>query len=309
MDVHLPIADVTVNALALIAIGGGVGLLSGFFGIGGAFLMTPLLTMIGIPPAVAVATGVNQVAASSVSGAFAHWRRGNVDPVMALVLTAGGFVGSLAGVAVFAWLKRMGQLDLAIGLSYVVLLGSLGGLMLVESLRALLRRRAGRATRGRLHQHHLLHGLPLKMRFRRSRLYISALLPFALGVLTGVMTAVMGVGGGFVLIPAMIYLIGMPTGVTVGTSLMQISLVASVTTMLQAIGSHAVDVVLALFLVIGGIIGAQIGTRLGAKLAGEQLRILLAVIVLAVGLQVAWQLATTPADIFSLDVLQIGAGG
>jgi uncharacterized membrane protein YfcA len=302
MNIYLPIAEDSVGLLQLLAIGGGVGVLSGLFGVGGGFLLTPLLIFLGIAPTVSVGTAANQIVASSVSGLLAHWQRGNVDFRMGAVLTAGGLVGSAAGVWVFSLLKRLGQIDLAIGASYVVLLGSLGALMLYESVGTYVRRRRRPGQLGRLHQHYLLARLPFRMRFRKSRLYISAILPAALGFAVGVMTAIMGVGGGFLLVPAMIYLIGMPTSVVVGTSLFQIGIVSAGVTFMQATQNHNVDGILALILIGGGVIGAQIGAGLGAKLRGEQLRILLALIVLAVCVEVAVNLTVAPADPYSVEV-------
>ena len=222
MNIYLPIAEMSVDVFLILGLGGAIGFLSGLFGVGGGFLMTPLLIFIGIPPAVAVASEANQILAASVSGAWAHMRRGNVDIKMGLVLTAGGFVGSSVGVVIFTLLRQLGQVELLIALSYVLLLGAIGSLMLVESSRTILRRQSGTETRGKLHQHIWLHGLPFKMRFRRSRLYISALLPIGIGFFIGILAAIMGVGGGFIMVPAMIYLLGMPTVMVVGTSLFQI---------------------------------------------------------------------------------------
>jgi len=301
MQLYLPIAEMSVNFVALLALGGGVGLLSGLFGVGGGFLMTPLLIFIGIPPAVAVGTEANQVVASSVSGVLAHMRRGNVDFKMGTVLLAGGLVGSSFGVWLFAFLRGMGQIDLAIALSYVILLGTVGSLMLIESMRAWRRARApGGAPRAKLHQHNMLQRLPFKMRFRKSKLYISALLPFCVGAGVGVLAALMGVGGGFIMVPAMIYLLGMPTSVVVGTSLFQIIFVTANVTFLQAVTNQTVDVMLAILLVVGGVIGAQIGARLSGRLRGEELRFLLALIVLGVALKLAVDLVLTPDDLFSL---------
>jgi uncharacterized membrane protein YfcA len=300
MLIYLPIAEISVDVLTILALGGGVGLLSGLFGVGGGFLMTPLLIFIGVPPPVAVGSEAAQIVASSVSGVLAHMRRGNVDFRMGLVLLLGGFVGSTVGVKLFAFLRTIGQVDLVIALSYVVILGGVGGLMFAESMRALLRRRAGTTRRGKLHQHTWLHGLPLKMRFPRSKLYISSLLPFSLGALIGVLAALMGVGGGFIMVPAMIYVLGMPTSVVVGTSLFQIIFVTANVTFLQAYENQTVDIILALLLLIGGVIGAQIGARLGAKLRGEQLRGLMALMVLAVALKLAYDLVATPDDVYSL---------
>lgn len=303
MQIYLPIAELSVNVLVILGLGGVVGILSGVFGVGGGFIMTPLLMFLGVPPAVAVGTGANQIVASSVSGLIAHWRRGNVDIPMGLVLSLGGFAGSAAGVVLFKALHRMGQIDLVITLSYVLFLGIIGGVMLIEGLAAGRKRRriaAGLAERRKLHQHTWIHGLPLKMRFRRSKLYISALLPAGVGFAVGVLVAIMGVGGGFVMVPAMIYLLGMPTSVVVGTSLFQILFVTANATLLQAALNHTVDVVLAMLLLVGGVVGAQWGARLGARLKPEQLRVLLALMVLAVCGRLMWELVVPPDDLFSL---------
>jgi len=303
MQIYLPIAELSVNAFLLLGMGAGVGFLSGLFGVGGGFLMTPLLIFVGIPPAVAVATEANQIVASSVSGALAHWRRGNVDVKMGVVLLIGGFIGSTLGVWVFGLLRGLGQIDLVIRLSYVVFLGIIGALMLVESLRAISRQRKPGGKRRKLHQHNWLHGLPFKMRFRRSKLYISALLPLGIGVLVGMLAAIMGVGGGFIMVPAMIYLLGMPTAMVVGTSLFQIIFVTANVTFLQAWQNQTVDVFLALLLLTGGVIGAQFGTRAGAKLPGEHLRSMLALIVLGVCCRLAYDLLARPDDLFSIGAI------
>ncbi|HIC82256.1 MAG TPA: sulfite exporter TauE/SafE family protein [Kiloniellaceae bacterium] len=300
MNIYLPIAEISVNVFLLLGMGGAVGFLSGLFGVGGGFLMTPLLIFIGVPPAVAVATEANQIMAASVSGVLAHWRRGNVDFRMGGVLLFGGTLGSISGVWLFTLLRGLGQLDLVISLCYVVLLGVVGTLMFVESSRALFRRRRQVDVRRKLHQHHWMHGLPLKMRFRKSKLYISALLPILIGFVVGILAAIMGVGGGFIMVPAMIYLLGMPTSVVVGTSLFQIIFVTGTVTFLQATENQTVDAILALILLTGGVIGAQIGTRVGTRLRGEQLRGLLAVLVLAVCGKLAYDLIATPGDIFIL---------
>ncbi len=300
MDIYLPIAEVSLDLFVLLGLGGAVGFLSGVFGVGGGFLLTPLLMFIGVPPAVAVASSANQLVGASVSGVIGHWRRGNVDFKMGWILLAGGLVGSALGVWVFTLLKRLGQVELAISVGYVLLLGTLGVLMMIESIRALFRRRRPGARRRRLHQHYWVHGLPLKTRFRRSKLYISALLPIGLGFLIGVLGAILGVGGGFIMVPAMIYMLGMPTSVVPGTSLLQIIFVAANVTLLQAYTNRTVDAVLAMVLLVGGVIGAQIGSRFGTRLRGEQLRLLLALLVLAVGAKLAFDLTVRPADPYSV---------
>jgi uncharacterized membrane protein YfcA len=302
MQIYLPIAEMSVNVFLLLGMGGGVGFLSGLFGVGGGFLMTPLLIFIGIPPAVAVGTEANQIIAASVSGVLAHWRRGNVDFKMGLVLLLGGFAGSTLGVMLFSFLRGLGQIDLVISLSYVIFLGAIGSLMLFESAKTMRRRKTSPGQRRKLHQHTWVHGLPFKMRFRRSKLYISALLPLAVGFLVGVLAAIMGVGGGFVMVPAMIYLLGMPTNVVIGTSLFQIIFVTANVTFLQAYANQTVDVVLALMLLSGAVIGAQFGARAGAKLHGEELRGLLALMVLAVCGKLFFDLLVTPDDVYSIGV-------
>jgi uncharacterized membrane protein YfcA len=275
-----------------------VGFLSGVFGVGGGFLLTPLLIFIGVPPAVAVASSANQLVGASVSGVLAHWRRGHVDFKMGFTLLLGGIAGSIVGVWLFTLFARLGQIELVISLCYVVLLGTLGFMMAIESVRAMLRQRRPGGVRRRLHRHIWLHGLPLKTRYRRSQLYISALLPVGLGFLVGVLSAVMGIGGGFIMVPAMIYTLGMPTSMVPGTSLLQIIFVAANVTMLQAYTNHTVDAVLAMLLLVGGVIGAQFGTRFGTRLRGEQLRFLLALLVLAVAAKLAHDLTLRPANLF-----------
>jgi hypothetical protein len=300
MDIYLPIAEMSVNLFLLLGLGGAVGFLSGVFGVGGGFLMTPLLIFIGIPPPVAVGTQASQILAASFSGTLAHMRRGNVDVRMGLVLVLGGLLGSVIGIWLFGLLRRLGQIDLSISLAYVLFLGIVGALMLVESVRAWFRMRARRDTFTKRHRHLWLHGLPLKIRFHKSRLYISSLMPFGLGAVAGILVAIMGVGGGFLMVPAMIYLLGMPTQMVVGTSLFQISFVTAVTTFLHAANNHTVDVVLALALIVGGVIGAQFGSSAGAHLRGEQLRLLLALIVLAVCAKLGYDLVAPPEDLYSL---------
>ena len=304
MYIYLPIAEVSMHIGIIIGLGGGVGFLSGLFGVGGGFLMTPLLIFFGIPPAVAVSTEANQIVASSVSGVLAHMRRGNVDFKMGGILMAGGVIGSSLGVALFSFLQSIGQIDLVIQLSYVVFLGIIGSLMLTESVRTIIRSRKPGAVRGKLHQHNWLHGLPLKMRFRRSKLYISAILPLALGAFVGILAAIMGVGGGFIMVPAMIYLLGMPTSVVVGTSLFQIIFVTANVTLLQSIQTQTVDFLLAGLLLFGAVIGAQFGSRTGALLRGEQLRGLLALMVLAVCIKIGYDLVVRPEDLLSVELLR-----
>ena len=300
MQVYLPIAEVSVNAFLLLGLGGIVGFLSGMFGVGGGFLITPLLFFIGVPPAVAVATGANQVVASSISGVLAQVRRKAVDFQMGGVLLAGGIVGSALGVWVFRLMTKAGQIDLFVQLSYVFFLGLIGAMMLQESLRSLLRSRKPGGPIRRSHVHSWVHGLPLKMKFRASGLYISVIPPMLVGAVVGFLAAIMGVGGGFIMVPAMIYLLGMPTKVVIGTSLFQIIFVTAFTTVMHAVTSQTVDMLLALLLILGGVVGAQIGTRVGVRLKAEQLRILLSLLVLAVSARIAVDLLVKPAELYTV---------
>jgi uncharacterized membrane protein YfcA len=299
MQIYLPIAQMPVDPIVVLAMGALVGLLSGLLGIGGGFLMTPLLIFIGIPPAVAVATQSNQLVAASVSGVLAHWRRHNVDFKLGIVMLLGGAIGSIIGVGLFAKLKALGQIDLVISLTYVIFLGAVAGLMMVDNFKVLVLRRHV-AVRRKLHEHNALHRLPLRMRFPRSRLYISALLPLMIGFVGGLMVAIMGIGGGFILVPAMIYLLGMPIGLVAGTSLFQIIFTTGITTFLQAVTTHAVDVVLAAVLIVGGVVGAQVGTKLSHLLKPEYSRLAHALIVLVVAVKLAFDLFTQPDNLFSV---------
>jgi len=303
MPLYLPIAELSMNIFLVIGMGAVVGFLSGMFGVGGGFLMTPLLIFMGIPPAVAVATESNEITAASVSGALAHWRRQGVDVKMGLVLIVGGAVGSFFGAQVFTYLRSLGQVDLMISLAYVVFLGSVGGLMFWESVRAIYRQYKGikPKLKPREDRHKAwIHALPFKMRFRKSRLYISALLPLGIGMFVGVLAAIMGVGGGFVMVPAMIYLLGMPTNVVVGTSLFQIIFVTALTTIFHSVNTQTVDIFLAVLLLVGAVVGAQMGARLGLKLKGEQLRALLALMVLLVCVKMGVDLVVEPTELFSV---------
>ena len=302
MSIYLPIAEISVNLYLILLIGGGVGFLSGLFGVGGGFLMTPLLMLVGVPPAVAVATGANQVAGASFSGTLVHWRRRTVDFKMGLALLAGGLAGSAAGVQLFAVLRRLGQVELVVSLAYVVLLGTIGALMLVEGVRALRRSRGGAARRRSGRHHSWIQGLPFRVRFRGSNLYISVIPPLVVGAIVGVLSAIMGVGGGFVMIPLMIYVLGMATGVVVGTSLFQIMFLTAATTLMHAVLNHSVDAILAVLLLVGGVTGAQFGAMIGPKLRAEQLRVALALMVLAVAVKIGLELVQEPADRFSLVV-------
>jgi len=301
MQIYLPIAELPVNVLVILAMGAAVGFLSGMFGVGGGFLMTPLLIFLGIPPGVAVGTQATQVVASSVTGALAHWKRGSIDFKMGAVLLAGGVAGSISGIFVFRLLTQIGQIDLTISLVYVVFLTIIGALMMTESLRAMRAAAKGTpipASRGG--QHSWIHGLPFKMRFRRSKLYISVIPPALVGFFVGMLSAIMGVGGGFIMVPAMIYLLRMPTSVVIGTSLFQIVFVTALTGVMHSVENQTVDMMLGLILVIGGVVGAQYGVRAATRLRGEHLRALLAAIVLLMGLRLGWDLVTTPPDLYSI---------
>ncbi len=306
MTIYLPIAEMSVNIFIILGMGAAVGFLSGMFGVGGGFLITPLLIFYNIPPVVAVATGANQVVASSVSGAMTHFRRGSLDLKLGCMLLAGGLAGASVGMWIFVTLSSQGQIDLFISLIYVVLLGSIGTLMLWESVNALRRAARNEAPTPKRPGHHSwLQRLPFKMRFKKSKIYLSVLPILALGFSIGLLTP-LGIGGGFILVPAMIYLLRIPTNVVVGTSLFQVIFVSAFTTIAQASTSYSVDVVLALILMVASVIGAQYGVRVGQKLRGEQLRALLGLLVLAVGLRLAIALVVTPNDFYSI-VIQ-GAG-
>jgi uncharacterized membrane protein YfcA len=302
MQFYLPIAGISVNAFVLLGLGGIVGFLSGMFGVGGGFLITPLLILIGVPSGVAVATGANQVVASSISGVLAQFKRRAVDMPMGAVLTGGGLIGSTFGGWVFNVMSKLGQIDLFVQLSYVIFLGLVGGLMLIESLRAL--RRSDKAKVRRAHVHSWVHRMPFKMKFRTSGLYISVIPPLIVGAMVGFLSAIMGVGGGFVMVPAMIYLLGMPTKVVVGTSLLQITFVTAYTTLVHAVEHHTVDMMLALLLILGGVVGAQVGAKVGVRLKAEQLRILLSLMVLLVAGKIAFDLLATPTELFSVAVVK-----
>lgn len=302
MQIYLPIAEMSLNGLLLLGIGLAIGFLSGMFGIGGGFIMTPLLIFLGVPSGIAVGTGASQVMASSVSSALGHWQRGNVDLQMGLLLIGGGVVGAVSGVKIIYLLKQAGQLDFFVSLTYVLLLGVIGSLMLIESLRTLTAkptRAGGSARRGG--QHTWIQGLPLKRRFPDSKLYISTIPPVAIGAFVGWLTALMGVGGGFVMVPAMIYLLRMPTRMVIGTSAFQIVAVTAITTVLQSVQNHSVDVALALPLILGGVVGAQYGVGFAERLKAEQLRAGLALLVLAVAVRMAIGLVVPPTDLFATE--------
>jgi len=312
MPLYLPIAELSMDVFLVVGMGAVVGFLSGMFGVGGGFLMTPILIFAGVPPAVAVATESNEITAASVSGALAHWRRQGIDVKMGSVLIVGGAIGSFFGAQVFTYLKSLGQVDLMISLAYVVFLGSVGGLMFWESVRAILRQHRGyippKVSREDRHKA-WIHMLPFKMRFRKSKLYISALLPLLIGMLVGVLAAIMGVGGGFIMVPAMIYILGMPTNVVVGTSLFQIIFVTALTTIFHSVNTQTVDIFLAVLLLFGAVIGAQVGARVGFKLKGEHLRALLAMMVLLVCIKMGFGLVVEPDELFSVaEVSAAGAG-
>ena len=303
MQIYLPIAELSLNVFLLAAVGFAIGFLSGMFGVGGGFILTPLLIFLGVPPAVAVGSSANQVVAASVSSAVGHWRRNNVDVQMGLLLIGGGFVGAAAGVRVLALLRAMGQLDVFVTITYVVLLGVVGTLMLIESVQTLraapakpgpARRRGGHRT--------WIEGLPLKVRFRHSRIYASAIPFVAIGTFIGLLTAIMGVGGGFLLVPAMIYLLRIPTRIVIGTSTFQIVCVTAFTTILQAALNHSVDLMLSLPLMAGSVLGAQFGVGYADRFRAEQLRALLSLIVLAVVVRMAFGLVVRPADLYSIEV-------
>ncbi|MET0248426.1 MAG: sulfite exporter TauE/SafE family protein [Sphingobium sp.] len=301
MDLYLPIANLSVNALVIISLGGLVGVLSGMFGVGGGFLTTPLLIFYGIPPMVAAASAASQVTGASVSGVMTHLKRGTVDLRMGAVLTAGGILGAGIGVLLFRLLQSLGQIDTAIALLYVLMLGSIGFLMARESIQALIAIRTGRRPPARKRRHHpLVAALPMRWRFYRSGLYISPLAPLLLGMATGILTMLLGVGGGFIMVPAMLYLLGMATQSVVGTSLFQILFVTMATTMMHALTTKAVDLVLAILLLIGSVTGAQVGTRLSMTIRPEYLRATLATIVLLVAAVMALRLGWRPAEIFTV---------
>ncbi|WP_375612267.1 MULTISPECIES: sulfite exporter TauE/SafE family protein [unclassified Bartonella] len=304
MSIYLPIAEMSLNMLILIGMGVVAGFFSGLFGIGGGFLITPLLIFYNIPPAIAVGTGANQMIASSVTGAITHFRRRTLDIKLGILLAIGGGIGSLIGIQVFSVLKKLGQLDLMISLLYVILLGSVGSLMIVESWYDMMRKRKeGKANIRLAGRHNWIHRLPLKMRFRTSMIYVSIIPVLGIGLIVGLLSSIMGIGGGFFMIPALIYLLRVPTSVVIGTSLFQITFVSSFTTVLQSMTNQSVDIVLAFLLMLGGSIGAQYGTRVGRKLKAEQLRMALAFLVLIVCMRLAFQLFIRPDNLFSLDIL------
>jgi uncharacterized membrane protein YfcA len=308
VQVYLPIAELSMNLFFLVGIGGAVGFLSGLFGVGGGFLLTPLLIFSGVPSSVAVASVTGQVVAASTSGALSYYRRGQIDLHMALYLVLSGVLGAFGGVATFQVLRAAGQLDLVISLGFLILLGFVGTLMLVEAARAIMKRRAGIVVREKLpNQHNWFHGLPWRVRFKKSRLYISVIPVLALGVAIGFVGSLLGIGGGFILVPALVYILRMPGNMVIGTSLLQVVAMMAATTILHAVSSQSVDILLAFCLMVGGTVGAQFGASAGKYLRGEQLRALLAILVLAVAIRFGISLVLTPGDVYSTAV--IGASG
>ena len=301
MQLYLPIADIPVNIFLILAMGAAVGFVSGMFGIGGGFLMTPLLIFVGIAPAVAVASVASHIAASSFSGAISYWRRRAIDPALASVLLVGGIIGTALGVSTFTLMRSLGQLDLMIAMSYVVLLTGVGGAMFYEGLRASLRTQRGVVVPSRRSgSHGWIHGLPLKMRFKRSKIYLSVIPIVVVGIMIGFLGAVMGIGGGFILVPIMIYWLRVPTSTVIGTSMVLTLVTMTFATLLHAITNHLVDAVLALILMVGGVTGAQFGARAGQKIRSEQLRLLLGILILAVGIRFAVELVLRPEDLFTV---------
>jgi uncharacterized membrane protein YfcA len=310
LQIYLPIAELSMNLFFLIGIGGAVGFLSGLFGVGGGFLLTPLLIFTGVPSPVAIASVTAQVAAASTSGALSYYRRNAIDLHLALYLILASTIGSMIGVAIFTLLRAAGQLDLFIAVSYLLLLGFLGSLMLFEAARSIMRRRSGVVTRDILpSQHSWIHGLPMRIRFKKSRLYISVLPVLAIGLFIGIVGALLGIGGGFILVPALVYILRVPANVVVGTSLLQVVAMMCVTTVLQALTSQSVDIMLAFCLMVGGTVGAQFGASAGKYLRGDQLRALLALLVLAVAIRFGLTLVLSPSDPFSMAILTAGGVG
>jgi len=308
VQVYLPIAELSMNLFFLVGIGGAVGFLSGLFGVGGGFLLTPLLIFSGVPSSVAVASVTGQVVAASTSGALSYYRRGQIDLHMAMYLVLSGVLGAFGGVATFQVLRAAGQLDLVISLGFLILLGFVGTLMLIEAARAIMKRRAGIVVREKLpNQHNWFHGLPWRVRFKKSRLYISVIPVLGLGVAIGFVGSLLGIGGGFILVPALVYILRMPGNMVIGTSLLQVVAMMAATTILHAVSSQSVDILLAFCLMVGGTVGAQFGASAGKYLRGEQLRALLAILVLAVAIRFGVSLVMTPGDVYSTAV--IGASG
>ena len=304
MNIYLPIAELSVNIFIILSLGGAVGFLSGMLGLGGGFLMTPLLMFIGIPPNVAVATSANQIVAASVSGALSHWRQGLVDVKMGMYLLLGGLFGSFTGIWIFKLLSNAGQIETFLAIVYFILLFSIGTLMLIESSQVIRDRIRKRTVKRKLHYHNWAHRLPFKVRFYSSNLYISVIPPILIGYFIGILSATMGIGGSFILIPAMIYFLGMPTSKVIGTSLFQIIFITAFVTLLHATSTFAVDAVLAFSLILSSVIGAQLGVMFTNKFRGEELRALLAIIVLTVAFKIGTDLLIQPTDIFSISVIK-----
>jgi uncharacterized membrane protein YfcA len=299
--IYLPIADLAINIFLLFAMGLAVGFISGMFGVGGGFLMTPFLIFLGISPGVAVATVASHITASSFSGALSHWRRRAVDVAMSFILLSGGLVGTASGVWLFTKLRAIGQLDLLIGLSYLIMLTAVGGLMLAESVRAIVRaRRQQFSSLRRSGAHTWVHGLPLKIRFRHSKIYVSVIPVWGIGYVIGLVGAVMGIGGGFLLVPMLIYFLRMPTATVIGTAAVLTTATMAVASVMHALTNHLVDAVLALVLMVGGVIGAQFGARAAQKMPAERLRLLLALLILAVGIRFGYELISRPAHLYSI---------
>ena len=307
MQIYLPIAELPVNVLLVLVMGLAVGFISGMFGIGGGFLMTPLLIFLGVSPAVAVASVTGHVAASSCSGAISYWRRRAIDVALAFMLLAGGILGTAFGVWLFTFLRAIGQLDITIGISYVLLLTAVGALMVFESLNAIIRTRQGKPVElRRPGSHTWFHGLPFKIRFKRSGIYVSAIPVWAIGFTIGFVGAVMGIGGGFLLVPMLIYFLRVPTATVIGTSMVLTLVTMASATVMHAATNHLVDALLAVILMVGGVTGAQFGARAGQKISGERLRLGLGLLVLAVGIRFALQLVLPPEDLYTLRPLEGG---
>ena len=305
MQIYLPIAGLTVNIFVILAIGLAVGFISGMFGIGGGFLMTPLLIFLGIPPAVAVASVTGHIAASSMSGAISYWRRKAIDIALVFMLLAGGIIGTAFGVWLFTLLRAIGQLDITIGVSYVLLLGIVGVLMVIESVRAIMRVRQGKPVELRRPGSHMwIHGLPFKLRFKRSRIYVSAIPVWGIGFIIAFVGAIMGIGGGFLLVPMLIYLLRVPTATVIGTSMVLTLVTMASATVMHSATNHLVDALLALILMVGGVTGAQFGARAGQKMRSERLRLLLGLLVLAVGIRFAFDLILRPENLYSIRLVE-----
>jgi uncharacterized membrane protein YfcA len=305
LQIYLPIADLPVNIFVVLGMGLAVGFISGMFGIGGGFLMTPLLIFIGISPAVAVASVASHIAASSFTGAINYWRRRAIDVALAMMLLAAGIIGTATGVWLFTMLRAVDQLDLVIGLSYVTLLTTVGVIMIREAVQAELRARRGKpATLRRPGSHNWVHGLPLKMRFKRSKIYVSAIPVWGIGFFIGFIGAILGIGGGFLLVPMLIYFLRVPTATVIGTSMVLTLVTMASATVMHAATNHLVDALLALILMIGGAFGAQFGARTGQKMRGERLRLLLGLLVFAVGLRFAYELVVQPDDIYTIRLVR-----